>query len=331
MKSGKARPLLTIFVLIITAVSLMISCNVNGEPAPVGLDEVLAETSSTATATATLTSTADDSFQDETDSADAAEPAESSVPNDSEYPVPAEEPPAADEEDELSDAPEDEAPDAPVISDTPEIPDILAPYYAIAPEGVSYHNLPAGTTQLVVISNTNGAIRANFFESDENNEWFELSELRTQAWGGSNGIRPKQREGDRITPVGQFPVLEAFYIDNEPETGLNTFRVTQDTYWVDDPASVFYNQRVEGTENMDWDSAEHMISYYDSYKYGFVIGYNLNCTPGLGSAVFFHIAQRSTIGCIGVSEKSCLQYLAALDKNKNPYILIVSDKPALAG
>lgn len=303
----------------------MISCNVNGEPAPVGLDEVLAETSSTATATATLTSTADDSFQDETDSADAAEPAESSVPNDSEYPVPAEEPPAADEEDELSDAPEDEAPDAPVISDTPEIPDILAPYYAIAPEGVSYHNLPAGTTQLVVISNTNGAIRANFFESDENNEWFELSELRTQAWGGSNGIRPKQREGDRITPVGQFPVLEAFYIDNEPETGLNTFRVTQDTYWVDDPASVFYNQRVEGTENMDWDSAEHMISYYDSYKYGFVIGYNLECTPGLGSAVFFTVARGNTIGCVGVPEEACLQYLAALDTAKSPYILIVSD------
>jgi len=209
------------------------------------------------------------------------------------------------------------------------IPEVLAPYYNKAPIGASYSDLPDSTSQLVVVDDTGGKIRALFFERNEGKEWVEVPELAARAWGGSNGIRPKQREGDKVTPVGQYPVMDAFFIDDKPETGLDTFQITNDTYWIDDPASVNYNKRVEGTENKDWNSAEHMISYYSSYKYGFVIGYNLGCTPGLGSAVFFHVAQRNTIGCVGVAEKDCLRFLARLDKEKNPYILIVSDKEAL--
>ena len=207
-----------------------------------------------------------------------------------------------------------------------EIPEVLAPYYEKAPDGASYFNLPENTAQLVVVDDADGVIRALFFEKYAGDNWLEVQEFSTQAWGGSNGIRPKQREGDRVTPVGQFPILEAFYIDKKPETKLDTFRITNETYWVDDPGSVFYNTRVEGTGSKDWNSAEHMISYPGSYKYGFVIGYNLDCVPGLGSAVFFHIAQRNTIGCVGVSEEACLKYLAMLDKSKTPYILIVSTK-----
>lgn len=223
-------------------------------------------------------------------------------------------------------------PAAPTVSATPgkkEIPGILAQYYEKAPDGVSFSDLPETTRQLVVIDSTGGTVKAHFFEADENDEWSERPDLAVRAWGGSNGIRPKQREGDKVTPVGQFPILQAFYIGSKPQTGLDSFQITNGTYWVDDPHSVYYNQHVEGTENKDWNSAEHMISYPDNYKYGFVIGYNLECIPGLGSAVFFHIKQKDTTGCVAVPEKACLQYLAALDKNKDPYILIVSDLKAL--
>ena len=205
------------------------------------------------------------------------------------------------------------------------VPDVLAPFYALAPDGAWFSDLPGDAAQLVVISDIGGEVRAAFFEEVTGSGWVERHELGARAWGGSNGIRVKQREGDRVTPVGQFPVLEAFYIDNEPETGLETFRITQDTYWVDDPASTFYNRRVEGDADMDWNSAEHMISYYGSYKYGFVVGYNTDCIPGLGSAVFFTVASRDTLGCVGVSESACLAFLVALDIDKHPYILIVSD------
>ena len=214
------------------------------------------------------------------------------------------------------------------IPEYPAIPHVLAQYYEKAPGGASYFDLPEITSQLVVIDDTNGVIKALFFTKDVEGNWSEIPELNTRAWGGSNGVRPKLREGDKVTPVGQFPIWEAFYINKEPDTNLDIFKITKDTYWVDDPGSVYYNKRVEGTQDKDWTSAEHMITYPDSYKYGFVIGYNPDCIPRLGSAVFFHVAQRNTAGCIGVSEEDCLKYLAILDKSQSPYILIVSTNGA---
>ena len=63
----------------------------------------------------------------------------------------------------------------------------------------------------------------------------------------------------------------------------------------------------------------------DSYRYGFVINYNMNpVVSGAGSAIFFHVSHNSpTAGCVSVSEDKVLDYLARLDKSKNPYILII--------
>jgi L,D-peptidoglycan transpeptidase YkuD (ErfK/YbiS/YcfS/YnhG family) len=101
------------------------------------------------------------------------------------------------------------------------------------------------------------------------------------------------------------------------------FQITEGTYWVDDPGSRHYNRRAEGAESRDWDSAEHMIDHESGYKYGFVIEYNAERVPGAGSAIFFHIGANRTAGCIAAAEEDVLNYLAALDTAKNPYILII--------
>lgn len=100
--------------------------------------------------------------------------------------------------------------------------------------------------------------------------------------------------------------------------------MTEHTYWVDDPESKYYNQRVEGVENKDWNSAEHMIDYYSAYHYGFVIEFNTtNIIAGKGSAIFFHCSQSPTAGCVGVSENSLLVYLQILCAERMPFILII--------
>ena len=72
-----------------------------------------------------------------------------------------------------------------------------------------------------------------------------------------------------------------------------------------------------------WNSAEHMIDYYNSYKYGFVINFNMNpVEKGRGSAIFFHIGSGVTLGCVSTSQEKVLEYLKMLDPEKNPYILI---------
>lgn len=178
-------------------------------------------------------------------------------------------------------------------------------------------------SQLVVVESSGNSAVVSFYEKQDSGLWQDMG-LTVSGWVGTNGVDDKSQEGDGKTPYGLYSVGEAFYIGEEPETGLNSFQVTENTYWVDDPQSAYYNQKVEGTENKDWNSAEHMISYSQSYKYGFVVNFNMNpIVSGKGSAIFFHCGTAPTAGCVAVPESSVLSYLERLDKNKNPYILLM--------
>ena len=176
--------------------------------------------------------------------------------------------------------------------------------------------------QIITVNSTGAEAAISLYEKNSDGVW-ENADLDTDGYVGKRGVTNNSSEGSYETPYGLYEIGDAFYIDDVPETGLNSFMVTSDTYWVDDPDSEFYNQRVEGTENQDWNSAEHMIDYYSSYKYGFVIEFNTaNTIPGKGSAIFFHCGSGPTAGCVSVSEDMMLAYLEKLDKNLNPYILI---------
>ena len=174
---------------------------------------------------------------------------------------------------------------------------------------------------LVVISNGDRA-EVSMYELDGAG-WQDLG-LTYQGFVGQHGVSRDAHEGARMTPFGLYPVGEAFYFNEKPVTGLDSFVVTPDTYWVDDPDSRFYNLHREGTTDKDWNSAEHMIDFPFQYEYGFVIKYNMDpIIPGKGSAIFFHINDKCTAGCVAVSREECLAYLKALDKEKKPYILMV--------
>lgn len=179
-----------------------------------------------------------------------------------------------------------------------------------------------GSKQLVVVESTGNAAHISFFELKKD-KWININNLSCSGFVGENGTTNKMHEGNNASPKGLYSIGDAFYIFNKPETTLNSFQITENTYWVDDPDSSFYNKRVEGVENKDWQSAEHMIDYTKAYEYGFVINYNEDAVYNAGSAIFFHISDGPTAGCIGTSKEKTLAYLAALDITKNPYILII--------
>ncbi|MGN1126474.1 MAG: L,D-transpeptidase family protein, partial [Ruminococcus sp.] len=153
--------------------------------------------------------------------------------------------------------------------------------------------------------------------------WSKDENLSCSGFVGTEGTVTDMSEQISGTPKGFYPIGEAFYIYDAPQTKLNTFQITQNTNWIDDPDSAFYNQRVEGTENQDWNSCEHMIDYADSYAYGFVINYNMPAEYNKGSAIFMHIGSVPTQGCIATSTENILAYLSKLDCALNPYILII--------
>ncbi len=225
--------------------------------------------------------------------------------------------------DEPSSVPESEKPPEPSASSVESAghnPGFLS---SLESAGYSVDDLTQlSCKQLITVNSTWNTAAVSFYEMNDG-VWEEDYELTTNGYVGSMGVSRSSREGSCETPFGLYGVGDAFYIDNKPETSLDTFQVTEDTYWVDDPNSEFYNKRVEGTQEKDWNSAEHMIEYYQSYRYGFVIEFNTqNIIPGKGSAIFFHISRNPTAGCVGVSDTMMLEYLKKLDNNLNPYILI---------
>ena len=202
----------------------------------------------------------------------------------------------------------------------PQQPDMLTAL--LDSHSIRYEELEQmGCHQLIAVTASGNKAQIRFFTCQDG-AWTELPELDCQGYVGWNGVSAEKQEGDGCTPSGLHGIGSAFYITNLPDTKLDVFQVTDDTYWVDDPNSVFYNQRVEGTQNKDWNSAEHMIRY-EEYRYGFVVDYNLQAEKGAGSAIFFHIGGNSTAGCVATEENMVLSYLKELDKAENPHILII--------
>ncbi len=180
-----------------------------------------------------------------------------------------------------------------------------------------------GCSQLVVVDSSGSTAEISFFER-KNGVWAKDSSLTCQGYVGSNGTTDYMSEGASATPRGLYSIGEAFYQYDAPATGLDSFHITSDTYWVDDPDSDNYNKKVVGDENLRGAHAEHM-SEISSYRYGFVINYNTSPTEyGKGSAIFFHVSHDSpTLGCVATSEDMVLAYLAKLKASSYPYILII--------
>jgi L,D-peptidoglycan transpeptidase YkuD (ErfK/YbiS/YcfS/YnhG family) len=136
---------------------------------------------------------------------------------------------------------------------------------------------------------------------------------------GYAGFAPpdEKREGDGRTPSGTYGFNFAFGIEPDPGTALPYRRVTGPSIvWDDVPSSPTYNQWVDGGVG----EAMYQTPVYD---YGAVIAYNTARTPGLGSAIFFHVSTgRPTAGCVSLPVDRLLEVLRWLDPARAPVIVM---------
>ncbi len=185
------------------------------------------------------------------------------------------------------------------------------------------------TNQIIVVSVSNEGARLCFYEKvieydneDGNGNW-ELV-LETEALIGENGLG-KTKEGDGKTPVGVFRFTDAFGILDNPGAKMNYAKVNKKHYWVDDGGSRYYNQFISIDEVIpDWQSAEHIYEYGESYHYVLATSYNSNCIPGVGSAVFLHCTSdgaTATAGCIAIPES----YMKEIIRNVEPECVLIID------
>jgi L,D-peptidoglycan transpeptidase YkuD (ErfK/YbiS/YcfS/YnhG family) len=146
---------------------------------------------------------------------------------------------------------------------------------------------------------------------------------------------PDKKEGDGKAPAGIFALGSAFGYASQPLRGLKMryLNLTASIECVDDAGSKYYNRLVDRSAVApDWNSAEHMRSTGDLYRWGIVVGHNGIAseangnppTPGGGSCIFLHIWRgpgQGTVGCTAMPKIELETLLTWLDPTRNPLLV----------
>ncbi len=179
--------------------------------------------------------------------------------------------------------------------------------------------------QIMVVAATGSSAVLSLHNKEDGENWREI--FSTGASIGKNGIG-KSKEGDQKTPRGNYRFTMGFGIKKPENVNLPYTVVDENSFWVDDPSSGYYNRFVSlGNVEKDWNSAESLAGSGRSYNYALAINYNESCIPGKGSAIFLHCLPTGGAGCIAVSEDAMVRIL----KETLPDCLLIIDSASNLG
>lgn len=194
---------------------------------------------------------------------------------------------------------------------------VSAESYSDSPQWVKNLPVAQNCNQLFVVAGL-GQTTAwiSFHEKDALGNWREI--VTTPGFIGKNGLG-KVKEGDNKTPVGTFVIDAAFGIAEDPGCQMPYTQIDANYYWSSD-WDYKYNQMVDVRENPNFDkrNSEHLIEYNPNYIYCLNIGYNKECTPGRGSALFIHCLDSRrpwTGGCVALPEDKMLIVMKTIRPN----------------
>lgn len=134
---------------------------------------------------------------------------------------------------------------------------------------------------------------------------------------GRGGAVPAagKREGDGATPIGQWAIRGALLRPDRgfaPPFALPWRWLRPADGWCDDPADPAYNRPVSHPHPR---SAERLWRDDAAYDVVIVLDHNAPPVPGMGSAIFWHLAQpdwRATEGCLAVAADAMAAILPRL-------------------
>ena len=133
---------------------------------------------------------------------------------------------------------------------------------------------------------------------------------------GKAGVTAAKREGDLATPVGCFALRGVRYRPDrlaEPVTRLPVAPLTPNDGWCDDPDHPDYNRPVGLPHPARAETLWRDDGIYDVIV---ILGHNDDPpAPGLGSAIFLHVARpgyTGTDGCVALARADLLELLTTL-------------------
>ena len=146
-----------------------------------------------------------------------------------------------------------------------------------------------------------------------------FNDYRTKCAIGKRGIGIKKKEGDLITPKGEYKIKFILYRKDRVkkiETKIKKIVIKKNMGWCDDPLSKEYNKLIKLPSKYSFEKLYKKENIYDIIL---VLNYNMSpIIKNRGSAIFIHIAKRKynkTEGCIAIKKNHLLKIIKNLKRN----------------
>ena len=152
-----------------------------------------------------------------------------------------------------------------------------------------------------------------------NKKYLTYKQYKVKCALGKRGIGLKKKEGDLITPIGQYKIKYILYRKDrigKIQTKLRKIIIKRNMGWCDDPKSKKYNQLINLPFKYNYEKLFKKENIYDIIL---VLNYNMSpIIENKGSAIFIHIAKinyKKTQGCIAIKKDKLLRILRELKTN----------------
>jgi len=153
-----------------------------------------------------------------------------------------------------------------------------------------------------------------------NKNYLTYNKLKFKCTIGKKGISYKKKEGDLITPKGQYKIKYILYRKDRVkiEIKLKKRVIKKNMGWCDDPKSKQYNKLVKLPFIF---SHEKLYKKENIYDIVLVLNYNMNpIKKNKGSAIFIHIAKNNfakTAGCVAIKKTNLIKIIKEINRNVN--------------
>ena len=152
-----------------------------------------------------------------------------------------------------------------------------------------------------------------------NKKYLSYDQYKVKCAVGKRGIGLKKKEGDLITPIGQYKIKYILYRKDrikKIQSRLRKIIIKKNMGWCDDPNSKKYNKLI----NLPFkDSNEKLFKRENIYDIILVLNFNMNpIKKNKGSAIFIHVAKKNynkTQGCIAIKKTELLKILKVIKIN----------------
>ena len=146
-----------------------------------------------------------------------------------------------------------------------------------------------------------------------NKNYLTYNKYRVKCAIGKRGIGRKIKEGDFITPKGEYKIKFVLYRKDRLKrlsTKLKKISIKKNMGWCDDPSSKKYNQLIYLPFSYNH---EKLFIKKNIYDIVLVLDYNMNpIRKNKGSAIFIHVANKDykkTRGCVAINKVSLIKII----------------------